>query len=412
MSKSFLILLLLILIVVPACQTATPDTPRISGRALLWHGWTGNEAAFLKQLVDSFSEINPQTRIVTIAVPAEELLDQYEASTAQGIGPDLVIGSSDWVRQLVDAEHIRPVQNDEISLGDYRSNTLAALSYQDKLWGYPMSLQPVALYYNKSLVTTPPRTLDELLLDVSEEKSIAFVPRLEDAHWGVQAFGPGLFDETGRFTLASSGLTEWLTWLNEAQGNAGVILNRDGAALQRLFIEEKIAYYIADPTELSVLVEAMGEEKLGVAILPGGEKGPSGPLLPVDAIMLSTDSTQNQADLATALARYLTNPEQTRTLMRALNRVPANRQVTVDSRVHPLVAGFAQQARTAVTLPNHLYRQQFYALGDLAYGNVLSGVLTPEEGVCTFGLAVIELQGYGPEAYDLPSGCTAESLKH
>lgn len=412
MSKSFLILLslLLILIIASGCLTVTPDTPRISGRALLWHGWTGDEAVFLEQMVNNFSEINPQTRIVTIAVPAEELLAQYEASTAQGIGPDLVIGSSDWVHQLVDAEHVRPIQEEDINVSDYRSNTLAALSYQDELWGYPMSLQPVALYYNKALVTTPPKTLDELLLSVSAEKSIAFVPRFDEAHWGVQAFGPGLFDQTGRFTLASSGLTEWLIWLNEAQSNTGVILNRDGAALQNLFIEEKIAYYVADPTELSVLVEAMGEDKLGVAPLPGGEEGLAGPLLPVEAIMLSTDSTQSQAHLATTLARYLTNPEQTRTLMRTLNRVPANRQVTVDSRVHPLVAGFAQQARSAVTLPNHLYRQQFYALGDLAYGNVLSGVLTPEEGVCAFGLAVVELQGYAPEAYDLPTGCTADSL--
>ncbi|MCB0163109.1 MAG: extracellular solute-binding protein [Anaerolineae bacterium] len=413
MSKPFLslLLLLLILIVAPGCQTVAPDTPRISGRALLWHGWTGDEAAFLDQMIDSFSEINPQTRIVTIAVPAEELLAQYEASTAQGIGPDLVIGSSDWVRQLVEAGHIRPIEEDEISRSDYRSNTLAALSYRDELWGYPMSLQPMALYYNKSLVSKPPKTLEELLLAVSEEKSIAFVPRFEDAHWGVETFGPGLYDENDHFTLAASGLTDWLTWLNEAQTNTGVILNRDRAALQKLFIEGKIAFYVANPTELSPLVAAMGEDKLGVAPLPGGEDGPAGPLLPVDAIMLSTASTPNQADLATTLARYLTNPEQTRTLMRTLGRVPANRQVTVDSRVHPLVAGFAQQARSAVTLPNHLHRQQFYALGDLAYGNVLSGVLTPDQGVCAFGLAVIELQGYGPEAYDLPTGCTAESLE-
>ncbi|MCB9079442.1 MAG: extracellular solute-binding protein [Anaerolineaceae bacterium] len=411
MSKFFLILLGLVLIIVTGCQNAPSDTPRISGRALLWHGWTGDEAAFLEQLVHNFSEINPQTRIVTIAVPADELLAQYEASTAQGIGPDLVIGSNDWVRQLVEAGHIRPIPADEITRNDYRPNTLAALSYQDQLWGYPMSVQPVALYYNKRLVAAPPKTLNELLAEVSAEKSIAFVPRFEDAHWGVQIFGPELFDDSGRFTLASSGLTKWLSWLNEAQGNAGVILNRDGAALQRLFIEEKIAFYVAKPTELSLLREALGEDNLGVAALPGGDDEPAGPLLPVEAIMLSTASTEHQAELATNLARYLTNPEQTRTLMRTLNRIPANRQVTVDARVHPLLAGFAQQARTAVTLPNHLHRQEFYAAGDVAYGNVLSGVLTPAEGVCAFGLAVIELQGYGPEAYDLPAGCSIESIE-
>ena len=395
---------------VAGCQTTmTPETPRITGRALLWHGWSDGEADFLEQLVDNFSAINPETRIITIAVPQGELLAQYQASTAQGIGPDLVIGSSDWVRPLVDAGYIRPIQDDAISLDDYRSNTIAALRYQDEMWGYPMALEPVALYYNKDLVTTVPRTLDDLLLDVNEEKSIAFVPRFEEAHWGVQTFGDGLFDEDGNFTLATSGFREWLTWLNEAQSNAGVILNRDGTTLQRLFIEGKIAYYVAKPTELTTIVEAMGEDVLGVTWLPAGPEGASGPLLPVETMMLSTASTKSQAELAITLARYLTNTEQTRTLMRTLNRVPANRQVLVDSRVHPLISGFSQQARTAVTLPNDLDRQDLYTVGDLTYGNVLSGVKTPEEAVCDFGLAVIELQGYGPESYELPPGCSVES---
>lgn len=407
----FLLFLLAILVTLPGCQAIPSDTTEITGRALLWHGWSGEEAAFLEALVESFSDINPGTRIVTIAVPAEELLAQYEASTAQGIGPDMVIGSNDWVRQLVEAGHILPLQADEIDIVDYRPNTVEALTYQGELWGYPLSLQPVALYYNTTMVTTPPQSVDQLLADVSEEKSIAFAPRFEEAHWGVQAFGDGLYNDDEIFTLDSSGFTEWLAWLNEAQGEAGVILNRDRAALQKLFIEEKIAFYVAGPAELAPLLEAMDEATLGVAPLPGGSDGPAGPLLPVEAMLLSSSSTERQHDLAITVARYLTNPEQTRTLMRTLNRVPANRQVTVDARVHPLVAGFDRQARTAVTLPNHLLRQQFYAVGDLAYGNVLSGVLSPEEGACAFGLAVIELQGYGPEMVDLPAGCSAESLE-
>ena len=277
-----LFILIPVLIVMSGCQmTVTSETPRISGRALLWHGWSDDEAAFLDQLITDFRAINPETRIIAIAVPEHELLAQYQASTAQGIGPDLVIGSSDWIRPLVDAGYIRPVPDDEITLNDYRPNIIADLRYQDEVWGYPMALEPVALYYNKELVTTVPRTLNDLLLDVGEDKSIAFVPRFEEAHWGVQDFGQGLFDEAGRFTLASSGFREWLTWLNEAQSNPGIILNRDGATLQRLFIEGKIAYYVAKPTELSSLLQEMDENILGVTWLPAGPEGASGPLLPI-----------------------------------------------------------------------------------------------------------------------------------
>lgn len=123
--------------------------------------------------------------------------------------------------------------------------------------------------------------------------------------------------------------------------------------------------------------------------------------------MLSTISSTEQAATAEAVAEYLTNPQQSTIFMRELGRIPANRLVEVDPRVYPVLAGFAQQSKTAVALPNDLFREEFYQLGDRAYANAISGVLTPEEAVCEFGLEVIELQEYTENQVDLPEDCVA-----
>lgn len=235
---------------------------------------------------------------------------------------------------------------------------------------------------------------------------MALVPRFVPAYWGIESFGVGLFDPTGKFTLAESGFTEWLTWLLGVADSPGVILNPDAIALQQMYIEGRVAYYVAGPEELNMLGATMGKDVVGVVPLPSGPTGPSGPLLPVDAVMLGTASSAEQTDAALAVARFLTNPQQSTIFMRDLGHIPANQDVSVDSRIYPVLAGFSRQARTAVVLPNDLFRDAFYLLGDRAYANVLAGTMTPEEAVCDFGLAVVELQGYTAEQVDLPPDCT------
>jgi maltose-binding protein MalE len=177
-----------------------------------------------------------------------------------------------------------------------------------------------------------------------------------------------------------------------------------------MFLSGRVSYYVAGPDDLRTFAQSLGDETIEVAPLPSGPKGPSGPLLPVEAVMLSTISSAEQATTAEAVAEYLTNPQQSTIFMRELGRIPANRLVEVDPRVYPMLAGFGQQSQTAVSLPNELDREAFYRHGDRAYANAISGVLTPEEAVCEFGLAVIEVQGYTDDQVDLPEGCVADAV--
>jgi maltose-binding protein MalE len=401
--------LLFFLLILASCQPAAPDD-ELDGRVTLWHSWTAEEAMVLKGALNEFQEINPGVTVVSVALPPEELLDQFEKAAADGLGPDLLLGSSDWIANLAEAELIRPLGEDDVSDSQYRSMASAIAGYHDMIYGLPLSLFPLALYYNESAIDQPAENLEELLSQAADGKRVAFVPRFQEAYWGIQAHGEGMFDEKGNFTPADSGFAEWLDWLNEAQNQPGVILNVDREGLLELFAQEQIEYYLAGPGMLANLRETMGADKFGISTLPEGPHGPAGPLLPAEAILFYAHSSPEQIRLANVLAGFLTGPQQSIRFMRLLNRVPANPTVRVDSRLYPLISGFSRQARDGIILPKQLNKTQFYAAGDRAMAGVLSGTITPEEALCRFGLSVADFQDYDESKMRLPKGCDADAL--
>lgn len=388
-----------------ACQNRPPAGQNLSGRIIVWHSWNSTETAVLEDVFKRFEEINPGVTIIRLALAPQDLLFRFRQSAQEGVGPDLLIGSDDWIQELVDARLIRPY----ISDGTVPVSALAqqAISYQGEWYGLPISLHPYALYYNKSQVEdSPARTLDDLLLQAAEGQRVAFVPRFEDAYWGIRTTGSNLFDPAGDLDLANSGLVPWLAWLTMAQNRPGIILNVDEASLQELFMEGRVAYFVAGPDKQALFESVMGEDAFGVATLPSGPSGTAGPLLPVEMMYLYEYSSPQQAVLARVLAEFLSNQQQGIRFMRDLARVPANPLITVDARIYPNVSGFSRQANTAVVLPNFWDKASLIAAGNRAYAAALSGALTPESAVCIFGQEVVAAQPAAADRVILPANCT------
>ncbi len=408
---SGLILFVLLLIGLTGCTLFSGPEEDPSGRIILWHSWTGDEAALLTRTVRQFEEVNPDINVVIVFWPENELLDRYQAAVSDGLGPDLMIGSSEWIQELVEARNIRPLSEKELPTANFSPVVAQTVKFQETSYGLPLFLFPDALYYNSKLAQELPLSLAEMLEQAEKGNNVAIVPRFQPSHWGLQAFGQGLFDSQGNFTLDDSGFTEWLTWLNEAQNRSGMILNVDETSLIQLFAEGDVDYLVGDPGLLPDISTLMAEDDFNVALLPTGPIGPAGPLMPIETAFFNSASSSQQFLSATALARYLFSSQQSITFMRELDRVPANPAVQVDPRIYTNVVGFSEQAESAVSLPNDLDREEFYRIGDRAYSNVLSGLLSPEEAVCRFGRQVIELQGYEEEMVYLPIECRTNEIQ-
>lgn len=372
---SFLFVLLLFFVVLPACQATGSPTSGRQASILLWHSWTEEEASALDGILQKFNEINPDVRVISQAVLPEDLQRQYEQAASLGLGPDLFIGPGEWLVSLADRGLILDVRPFEPDTSNFLSSALGTMTYNDGLYGLPLALRPMALYYNTSLVNTPAVDLNEWLAQAAAGQAVAMDINFLPAYWGIQAFGGRMFDESGRVVLDEGGFANWLRWLKNAQSAPGMILSRDSASLRDQFFSGKTAYFTSNPDILQAAREALGQDNVSVAPLPAGPVGPSGPLLDVEAIYFNPASRPQRTEEALQLAAYLTNTSQATTLLREINRVPSNRNVNVDPRLHPAEAGFAAQARTAVAIPNLPQQEMVVMRTDELYRAALAGVV-------------------------------------
>ena len=363
-------LFLLLIIGMSSCSIFSETQEGPSGRIILWYSWDGNEAALLRRIVSQFEDVNPGLEVIMTSLPEDELLERYQTAAADGLGPDIMIGSSEWIQELVEGARIRPLGENDLRSTNFSSVIAQTVKYQEDIYGLPLFLFPDALYYHTTSSGEPPKTLEDLLEQAAEGNNVAFVPRFQAAHWGLQAFGEGLYDSEGKFTLDESGLSEWLSWINEVKNISGVILNVDEKSLVELFANGSVDYLVGDPGLLPVISSMLAEDDFDVALLPSGPEGKAGPLMPIETAFFNPASSAQQARNAIALARYLLSPQQSITFMRELGRVPANPAVQVDPRIYTKVVGFSEQAKSAVALPNDLIRQEYYRIGDRAYSNV------------------------------------------
>jgi len=372
--RFYRILILTIGLVLAACGSQQPaPEAALEGRILLWHDWDEAQAQVLDRLIREFTIIHPRVTIIQSAIPQDELLERFRTRANLGLGPDLLIGSSDWVAELAEAGLIQDLSDEELDAAVYLSSAIETLRYQGDLYGWPLSLQTLALYYNKSLVSDPPRTLQALLNQAAEGKGLALNLSFESAFWGVQAFGGQLFDQEGRVTLDQGGFANWLGWLKNAREVPNVIFDRNRETLYDLFRAGQVAFYVDGPGVLPELQAALGEDVVSVVPLPEGPNGPAGPFLHTQALMLNTASSKGQTALALRLARFLINIEQQRNLARQASFVPVNLRVRVDPNIYPALAGFVAQSKTAVPKPALPQMAALLRYGNEAYIQALEG---------------------------------------
>lgn len=385
MRRSFFAIIPLIVLLV-ACRSGDNGQ---SGRIILWHGVGGNRGQALQQAIGRYTDIHPEVTVIVQEVPAEELHERFASSASQGLGPDLLLGSSSQLGDLIAESIVAPVPESVAAGSEAIAPARASVQYLGQSYGLPVAMSVVALVYNSDLVDQAPVTLDELYDSVESGQTMAFDSSFAGSYWGIEAMGEALFDAGGSMRPLGSGLVDWLDWLKRAQDLPQMILSREAVELNELFATGDVAFYTVGPEALDGLSEALGDD-LAVALLPTGPGGAAGPIMTTSAFLFNWASSEQQADIAMEVGQFLTNQEQSTIFLREARIVPANRLVRVDPRIYPLLGAFQQQSLTASALPGDLDRATFFDAGNRMIGRVLTGVETAEGAACDFGRTMAE----------------------
>lgn len=377
-------------------QPALPDVKQDTS-ILFWHDWQGADAELLAELLDSFHQLRPGINVIDIPLGQADLVQDFADRFAEGTEPDLVLADARTAQELIGRGMVKELSDYEIEAAIFDAPALSTVSDGDKIYALPFALSTQLLFYNKSIAPAPPRTLNELRqITLQPGMVMGLNTSFLEAYWGMRAFGGRSYDGDGNVVLNQGALTNWLTALTTIQGAAGFVLSDNQEQLRQQFMQNELAFYVADSAEVNVLSEALGED-LGIAPLPLGDNdNPAGPLLHASVLLISANAGERETEEALQLAEFLTNSQQQSLLaVSDIGYLSAVNTVYLSPSMPDVVIQVATQLGSAVpvTLAQRRVWDDMAQRGQSLYRSVLEGILDEQAAAAQLVAFVDELHG-------------------
>ena len=145
-------------------STATSVFALEEGKIVIWQD--GRDQELLQAVADKFTA---DLGVEVVVENVQELTDKFQQAAATGDGPDIVMWAHDRFGEWAAGGLIQSVSPSADFTAGVLDSAWDAVSFDGKVWGYPVLVEAVALVYNKDLVATPPASFEDIAsLDVPE----------------------------------------------------------------------------------------------------------------------------------------------------------------------------------------------------------------------------------------------------
>ena len=138
----------------------------------VWESTNGPDE-FIKQAGEAFSKTHPNVVIKYENVELTDTTGQIALDGPAGKGADVFVAPHDKLGALVAGGHVLPTANPDVIKARALGACSQALTYEGTMYGYPVSAETYALFYNKKLISDNevPKTWDDLKTWVSDFNS-------------------------------------------------------------------------------------------------------------------------------------------------------------------------------------------------------------------------------------------------
>jgi arabinogalactan oligomer/maltooligosaccharide transport system substrate-binding protein len=354
-----------------ATGSTAPSAAALSGSLTIWEAYgasgTSEKDAFDK-IVANVKAANPGLTVNVTDVPFNNLFTNFETQAAAGSGPDMYIAPNDSLPSearnglLVDVSDLK----DTLIAAPYNTSDVAisAATVDGKMYEIPESMKGVELFYDNSVLTTAPVTIDDWKANASK---LGWVYGANGGGayylWGLYStFGGKILADDGKCAATAGGVADALKWLQDMKAAGMHFYQNDNDAKADL-ISGKIAGFIDGPWQSGDLSKALGA-KLAVVAGPKGV-GEWAPMTAPDGFYINASS--KNIDLAKQFALQFLLPANEQIFADA-GHLPAN---TTLKPTDPIAQAFAALMPSGFARPTAVELNNYWG----NFGNALAAAI-------------------------------------
>lgn len=343
---------------------------------------------FIQEAGAAYTKANPNVTVEYVHVELGDAAGQIALDGPAGVGPDLFAAPHDKLGELVNSGHVAPTVNPDKVKKQVLGACGQALTYEGKMYGYPVSAETYALFYNKDLIAEKdvPKTWEDLEkwtkeFNAANPGKYGFIMNVGDSYYtilfttssGNRLFGPSGTDTTST-NINSDASIKGMEFFQSLRSTLDVpAADVTTSMADAAFSSGKAAMHITGPWNIKPFVDA--GINFGVAALPAlpGDTKPCASFSGTRAMFVSAYS--ENVEEASKFAEFLLTDEMQQ-LRFALTGAMPSINTKVDS---PYIPGFLEQLDYAFPMPSIPQMGSFWEAMGNASKNIWDGADVKKE---------------------------------
>jgi arabinogalactan oligomer / maltooligosaccharide transport system substrate-binding protein len=335
----------------------------------LWTKEGSPQIDYVTKLTKAYTALHSNVTFKVINKNVEAMREQMvKSKLAPSTQPELLWTVADHIGPFTAAGVIQDVTS-AITTGDYAPSAMAAMNYNGKVWGVPISNgNQLMLYYNKSVIgASAPADTDAMIALAKQytdaaAKKYGLVYNQTESFWlipWIGGFGGTVFGaDQNTPSLNSDAVKGALQFLYDLKYSDKVEPNScDYNCASDLFTKGLSPMIINGDWEMANYSGKLGD-KLGVAALPKVTKTGKDPA-PYTAGTYWMVPAADKGDVLTVVDDFMkwsTNKDNQIDMVKTLQRLPANAAALADPIVtgNPLLSGAADAVQKGTPQPTTL----------------------------------------------------------
>ncbi len=404
-KSTFLIIIALIFItnISGCCSSGHKKTgARNKTKLVFWNTMEGLEAEAMVDILKTFSQEYPSIEIEEVMVDFYKAKEKFKEAMDTGEAPDIMRADRFWIPELATKNYIQEIKKSQIK-DEYEDIVPLAkdfISWEQKVWAMPISVDCLALFYNKEhfkeMNQKVPTNFDEFL-DTAKNLTDANRGRygffIYPNGWYFEpiffGFGGQYFAQDGSLAIKSDAAVkafEFLLHLKDRHKAVPPVNLRSKIYHTMIngFGSGQVSMIFTGPWAIRSIINGSSFKKnnlnLGVAPLPAG---PYGTFSPTGCQTLVISKKSKHKKEALAFAKFMLSYEVQKKLVMANYGMPARKSVFAASELKqdPYIQTFIRQLQMSRKVHVSPYQGDiYYPLGE-KLKDVLNGDLTPEYAI-------------------------------